>query len=100
MPEITRLEDLETTPHAEVFERRRPRTVRLRLSADERIPPHRHPGTDVVLHLLEGHFALDLDGETYDLGAGDLVRFDGGSEVSPLAIEPSTAVIVFSPHPT
>lgn len=97
MPEITDVDDLTKTPHAEVFEARRPRTVRLRLDADERIPPHTHPGTNVVLHLLSGRLELSLDGETYDVGPGELVRFSGEREISPRALEPSTAVAVFAP---
>jgi quercetin dioxygenase-like cupin family protein len=97
MPERTALEDLEETPHAEVFETRRPRTVRLKLDADERVPPHTHPDTDVVLHLLSGRLELTLDDETYGLHPGELVRFSGEREVSPRAVEPSTAVVVFAP---
>lgn len=97
MPERTTLSTLSETPHAEVFETRRPRTVRLRLDADERVPRHTHEGTDVVLHLLDGRVELTLDDETYDLEAGDLIRFSGDREVSPYAVEPSTAVVVFAP---
>jgi hypothetical protein len=40
---------------------------------------------------------LSLDGEVYDLDAGDPIRFSGDREVSPHAVEPSTAVVVFAP---
>jgi hypothetical protein len=50
MPERTTLSTLSETPHAEVFETRRPRTVRLQLDADERVPNHTREGTDVVVH--------------------------------------------------
>ena len=97
MPERTTLADLEDRPHAEVFETRRPRTVRLSLDADEHVPRHTHEGTNVVLHLLTGRLELTLDDETHTLDAGDLIRFSGEREVSPYAVEPSTAVVVFAP---
>lgn len=98
MVEVTTLDDLETTPHAEVFEHGHPRTVRLQLEADGRVPPHRHPDTDVVLHLLSGRLELTLDGESYELAPGHLVRFSGDREVSPRAVEPSTAIVFFAPR--
>lgn len=97
MSEVTALEDLTGSPHAEVFETRNPRTVRLHLDAGEEVPPHTHPGTNVVLHLLDGHLELSLDDETHELRPGQLVRFSGDREVSPHAIEGSTAVVVFAP---
>jgi len=97
MPELTDLATLSETPHAEVFDRREPRTVRLQLDAGESVPPHTHPGTDVVLHLLSGHLEVTLDDETYDVEAGELLQFGGNSEASPRAVEDSTAVIVLAP---
>lgn len=97
MPEITDLDDLTKTPHAEVFDKRQPRTVRLQLDADQRVPPHRHPGTDIVLYLVSGRLELALDDETYDVTPGDAVRFSGDREIAPLALEPSTAIVVFAP---
>lgn len=97
MPELTSLDELTETPHAEMFADRRPRTVRLQLDADERVPPHTHPGTNVVLHLLSGHLELTLDDEIYDVRPGQLVRFGGDREISPHAREASTAVVVFAP---
>jgi len=76
MPERTTLADPDDRPHVEVFERRRPRTVRLELDADERVPRHTHEGTNVVLHLL--------------------IQFSGDRGVSPYAVEPST-VVGFAP---
>lgn len=97
MPEITALSDLTKTPGADVFERREPRTVRLHLDADQHIPPHRHPGTNVVLHVLEGRLELTLDDDTYELGAGELIRFSGDRDVSPHALDDSVAILVFAP---
>lgn len=97
MPEIASLDELETTPHAEVFDQRQPRTVRLELAAEERVPPHTHPGKDIVIHLLSGHLELTLDDTTYELVPGQLIQFSGEREVSPMAIEPSTALVVLAP---
>lgn len=97
MAELTALDDLTETPHAEVFDRAEPRTVRLQLDADDRIPGHEHPGTDVVLHLLSGRVELTLGEDTHDLTPGDLIRFAGDQEISPYAVEDSTAVLVFAP---
>ncbi len=97
MPERTSLDALESTTHAEVFEERSPRTVRLRLEADQRVPEHRHPDSNVVLHLLDGSLALTLGDEVYDLEPGDVVRFDGDQDISPHAIKESTALVVFAP---
>lgn len=96
MPEITALDDLEPVTHAEVFEEPRPRTVRLDLDADQRVPPHTHPDTNVVLHLLSGELELTLDDETHELEPGQLVRFSGDREASPYAVEAATAVVVFA----
>ncbi len=97
MPEITAIDVLTETPHAELFERREPRAVRLGLDAGDEVPPHTHPGTNVVLHLLDGRLDLSLDGESHELEPGDVARFSGEREISPRAIEASTALVVFAP---
>lgn len=97
MPEVTSLETLEEAPHAEVFEERTPRTVRLQLDADERVPKHRHPESNVIIHVIDGAVDLTLGEEVYDLESGDVVRFDGDQDVSPDAVEDSTALVVFAP---
>lgn len=97
MPERTTLDELAQTPHAEVFEEPRPRTVRLELDEGEGVPAHSHPGTNIVLHLLSGRLELTLDGEEYDLRPGQVMRFSGEREIEPTATEPSTALLVFAP---
>lgn len=97
MPEITTVAELTKTPHAEIFEEDRPRSVRLQLDSDERVPEHTHPGTNIVLHLVSGHLELSLDDEVFEVKPGQLVRFSGEREISPFAIEPSTAIVVFAP---
>jgi quercetin dioxygenase-like cupin family protein len=100
MPEKVSLRDLEATPHAEVFDEHSPRTVRLELEAGERVPPHTHPGMDVVVLLLSGRLEVDLDDDTLELQPEDLVRFSGDREVSPHAVAPSTALVVLAPAGT
>jgi quercetin dioxygenase-like cupin family protein len=97
MPEHTDLKDLEATAHAEVFETRKPRTVRLLLEAEESVPPHTHPGTDVVFLCLSGQIELSVDDEVFHVNSEEAVRFRGEQEVSPKAIEDSTAIIVIAP---
>lgn len=97
MPEITAIDTLTDAPHAEVFEERRPRTVRLELAAGDGVPAHTHPGTNIVLHLLAGRLELSLDDEEYELTPGEIARFSGEREISPHAVEDSTAIIVFAP---
>lgn len=99
MAEVKSLTELETVPHAEVFERARPRTVRLQLDADQRIPPHRHPGMDIVLYLDAGRIELALDTDEFELEANDVIQFSGDQSVSPHALETSTALLVFAPQP-
>jgi quercetin dioxygenase-like cupin family protein len=98
-PEVATVDELDGTPHAEVFEQPRPRAVRLRLAAGESVPPHAHPDSDVVIHVLSGELELGIDGENYDLSAGQVVRFSGRQEVSPAAVTDATALVVFASHP-
>lgn len=51
--ELIALEELEGSPHAQLFERE-PQTIHLSLEAGEEVPPHQHPDRRIVLHLLEG----------------------------------------------
>lgn len=97
MTEITRLSDLDATPHANVFPGSEPKTVRLSLAAGERVDSHRHPGRSVVLAVLDGALELDLDDETHALESGDVARFDGDRAISPRATEASTALVVLAP---
>ncbi|QIB74363.1 cupin domain-containing protein [Halogeometricum borinquense] len=99
MTEIVHLPDLDGTPHANVFPESEPKTIRLTLEADERVAPHDHPGRSIVLHVLDGALELELGDETHALERGDVARFDGDQDISPLATEPSTALIVLAPSP-
>lgn len=98
MATIRNLSELEATPHEVVFPESEPRTVRLELADGERIEPHRHPGRTIVFYLVEGDVELRLDDERYDLGTGDVARFDGDRDISPVARADSTVLIVLAPH--
>ena len=89
--------DLEGEPHAEVFAEG-PRTVRLRLDAGESVAEHRHPGTDVLLYVVDGRLDVAVGGESHALVSGDTIRFDGDRAVSPRAEKPTTALVVLSPR--
>jgi mannose-6-phosphate isomerase-like protein (cupin superfamily) len=92
--EVASLAALDGT--ARLFDDGEPDVVRLRLDAGESVAPHAHPGRGVVFFVVEGRFAVTVAGETYQVAAGDCLRFDGDHEVSPAARgeEPATALIV------
>ncbi|WP_245902765.1 cupin domain-containing protein [Salinigranum rubrum] len=83
-------------PHANVFPDAEPKTIRLTLPEGEEVAPHSHPGRDIVLYLIEGTVELQLGDATHEMTAGDIVRFDGDQEISPHAVEDSTALIVLA----
>lgn len=91
--------DLASNPeetHEMLFEHDSLRTVQLQLDAGESLPSHEHPESMVLLHVLEGRIELSLDGEGYDLCAGQIVQFGGDQEISPAAPESATALIAFA----
>lgn len=95
--EVTDVDALEDATHAEVFDVREPRTVRLSLDAGETVPAHQHPESMVVLYVLAGDLALALGDDGYELDEGDAVRFDGAQDVSPEAVTDAEALLVFAP---
>lgn len=97
MTTIHRLSDLDGTPHANLFPTSEPKTIRLTLDAGDRVDPHRHPGRDIVLYVLDGTLDLHLGDDTYPMEAGDVARFDGDQEISPMATEDASALIVLAP---
>ncbi|WP_435101336.1 cupin domain-containing protein [Halarchaeum sp. P4] len=99
MADIRTLADLEGQPHANVFPDTEPKTVRLTLEEGEAVPSHTHPGRDIVLYLVEGTVELELGEDTHEVSAGDVARFDGERDISPRALEASTALIVLAPRP-
>jgi hypothetical protein len=49
-----------------------------------------------VFSTLEGAVELHLGAETFELAAGEIARFDGEQEVSPVASEGSVALTVLA----
>lgn len=92
------LDDLDGTPHANVFPGTEPKTIRLTLPEGESVPPHRHPDREIVLYLLDGDLELRLGEETLAVEPGDVVRFDGDQDISPHAVADSTALLVLAPR--
>jgi len=96
MAEKASLDDLTAAPHARPFEAGEPMVIYLALEAGESVDPHTHPDRRIVLSVRSGRIDLALDGESYTLTAGDVIRFDGRREVSPAAVEDSEALIVLA----
>lgn len=97
MVEITSLDDPTGTPHATVFAEG-PRTIRLELAAGESVPEHRHPEATPLIYVVEGELAVRVDGESYVVGAGEAMRFDGRKPVAPTARAPTRALVVLAPR--
>jgi quercetin dioxygenase-like cupin family protein len=96
MPEEATLDELDAAPHARPFEAGEPTVIRLALAAGEWVDPHTHPEREIVLSVRSGELEIDLGEETYEAAAGDVLRFDGRTEVSPYAVEDSEALIVLA----
>jgi len=87
-----RLADLAARPGAAALGGS-PRVVRLALEAGESVPSHDHPGTTVVVYVVDGVVDLRLDGESHEVAAGELLRFPGERAVAPLAVEDAVALV-------
>lgn len=96
MTDVASLDGLTATPHDQPFPGAEPKTVRLQLSAGERVPAHSHPDRDVLVYVVTGDLTVELDAETHELSAGDLLRFDGRREISPVARTDATALVVLA----
>lgn len=96
MVEQQSLDDLSPTPHARPFEAGEPAVVRLALEAGEQVDPHTHPDSRIVFYVRSGEIELTLGEEMRTLVAGDVLRFDGRTEVSPRAVRDSEALIVLA----
>lgn len=99
-PSVDRVQvsKLDGEPHTEVFPGETPKTIRLSLDSDERVPAHDHPEHVVLFHVLSGAIDVRVGDETHHAAAGDLLRFDGDNEVEPTAREDSTALVVLCPQ--
>jgi quercetin dioxygenase-like cupin family protein len=96
MTTVENVHEVQGAPHAQLFPESEPKTVRLTLDAGERVEPHRHPDREIVLYVVDGGLELQLGSETHELKTGDVARFDGDQDISPLATEGSTALIVLA----
>jgi quercetin dioxygenase-like cupin family protein len=96
MMPIRSLSELEGSPHANVFPAHEPKTVRLELEAGDEVPAHSHPDREIVLYVVAGRLELCLGDDNHELNVDEIVRFDGDQEISPRAIEDSTALIVLA----
>ncbi|MFB6254777.1 MAG: cupin domain-containing protein, partial [Halobacteriaceae archaeon] len=94
--ERTVLESLSEKPHAEIFDQRQPRVVKLTLDADERVPAHQHPAKNIVLYLLSGTLELRLGDNNHELQSGEAIRFDGNQDIEPQAIDSCVALLVLA----
>lgn len=94
--EVTDLEAVaeDADPHAVVHESA-PRTVLLALDAGERVPFHEHPDTTVQFHVLDGAVTARVgeDRVEHELVAGELLRFDGGDGIEPVADRPARVLV-------
>lgn len=96
MATIRSLDELEASPHANVFPDAEPKTIRLTLAAGESVPPHDHPDREIVLYVIEGTIELRLGEDVHRVAAGEIARFDGAQDVSPEAVEDATALLVLA----
>lgn len=98
MTTIQNLSELDATPHANVFPNTEPKTIRLRLDAGDEVAAHQHPGRDIVFFVREGALDLHLGEDSHVLEEGDIARFAGEQDISPLARTDTTALIVLTPR--
>ena len=93
------LDDLEGRPHAHLFEAE-PMTIRLTLEEGQSVLAHRHPDRRIVLYVVEGELSVTLGDTDHAVRAGEVVRFDGNQDVSPMAREDTVALIVLAERTT
>jgi quercetin dioxygenase-like cupin family protein len=96
MSDVVDLDALNEELRAHVFPGREPQTVRLSLAARGAVSPHQHPEREVVCHVLDGGLDVSLGDETVNLTGGEVARFDGAQDISPRAVEDSTALLVLA----
>jgi len=63
------------------------------------LPEHRHAGESETVHVLEGRFALEVDGVHHELGPGDSLHVPRGVPHAggTLGDEPGRRLLVFAP---
>ena len=65
---------------------------RLTLPKGRAIPTHHAPG-EITVHCLEGRIAFTANGETRDVGAGQLIVLAAGEPHSLVGLEDSTVLV-------
>ena len=65
---------------------------RLTLPKGRKIPTHHAPG-EITVHCLEGRIAFTANGETRDVGAGQLIVLAAGEPHSLVGLEDSTVLV-------
>jgi len=93
--ELVHLPDLDGDGRGVLFEGE-PRTVRLALDEGDSIPPHEHPGREIVCHVLDGELTMTLGETDHELVAGDVLRFDGDQDISSTAETDAVALLVLA----
>ncbi len=53
----------------------------IRLSAGQALPPHTHAGSDLMIYIVEGSGALEVDGAIVAFVAGSLAFYRGDEEL-------------------
>lgn len=61
--------------------------------------PHSHPGIEQVCYVLEGRARAQIDGQSCELGAGDVCFFPPGMEhvFTGISDEPVKVLVIYSP---
>lgn len=88
------LADFDADGRTPVFED--PYTVHLGLEAGDSVPPHTHPGQDILFAVHDGELDLTVGEETERLAAGEMANFDGDADIAVEAIEDVRALVVFA----
>ena len=74
------------------------RLMVVQVTLEERsvVPAHRHPHEQIT-YVIEGELAMEVEGRTHVLGAGDSLLFPGDVEHGAIALKRTLVVDTFSP---
>ncbi len=64
---------------------------------DTKIPSHRHAGSEEILYVLEGRGSTTIDGETFTIAPGDVIRIPANVEHSLVVTSALRAIQIYSP---
>lgn len=70
--------------------------ARFELGAGTLAARHAHD-QEQITWIIVGHLRIDVDGTTYDLGAGELLHIPGGVPHETRAVQDTVALDIFSP---